>query len=232
MAGIGSELKFKFLPVTFPLSRIQFCNKVHTNLTSKMRSEDEVEERDSRYSESSLFTVSMNGQIERGYFPEFHNVYCKYCYSYGTDWSIIGGSEEGISQIARTGQDEKRLTVWNLPLEVTFSSSNPFGWPQIVVSAYALDAFGNDVIAGYGAVHIPPKPGHHKIKTALFVPESSSLLARFSAWLTGRRPELVDPKVAAQGEGRGVLTVQSQAMVYCDLNVIVKDMKSQGYVIS
>lgn len=197
-----------------------------------MRNEEETEGKDSNYSKSSLFTVCMNGQIERGYFPEFRNVYCKYCYSYGTDWSIIGGSEEGASQISRSGQDERRLIVWNLPIEVTFSSSNPFGWPQIVVSAYALDTFGNDVIAGYGAVHIPPKPGRHKIKTALFVPESSSLLARFSAWLTGRRPELVDPKIAAQGEGRGVLTVQSQAVVYFDLNIMVKDMKSQGYVIS
>lgn len=36
----------------------------------------------------------------------------------------------------------------------------------------------------------------------MFVPESSSLLQKFTAWFLGRRPEFVDPRVVAQGEGR------------------------------
>lgn len=36
----------------------------------------------------------------------------------------------------------------------------------------------------------------------MFVPESASLLQKLSCWLTGRRPEFVDPRVLAQGEGR------------------------------
>lgn len=36
----------------------------------------------------------------------------------------------------------------------------------------------------------------------MFVPESTSLLQKMTAWLTGRRPEYVDPRVLAQGEGR------------------------------
>lgn len=31
--------------------------------------------------------------------------------------------------------------------------------PQIVVSVYGPDTFGNDVVRGYGAVHIPFTPG-------------------------------------------------------------------------
>lgn len=37
---------------------------------------------------------------------------------------------------------------------------------------------------------------------AAFVPESTSQMQKFTAWLTGRRPEFVDPLVVAQGEGR------------------------------
>lgn len=36
----------------------------------------------------------------------------------------------------------------------------------------------------------------------MFVPESSSILQRLTSWLIGRRPEFVDPRVVAQGEGR------------------------------
>lgn len=34
------------------------------------------------------------------------------------------------------------------------------------------------------------------------MPESSSMLQRFAAWLTGRRPELIDPTILATGGGR------------------------------
>jgi hypothetical protein len=42
----------------------------------------------------------------------------------------------------------------------------------------------------------------HRIKIPLFVPESTSKLQQFLAWLRGRRPEYVDPRVIAHGEGR------------------------------
>ena len=50
---------------------------------------------------------------------------------------------------------------------------------QLVVAIYGLDTFGNDVIRGYGAVHIPvfanrnEKGGPHTVKIPLFVPESA-----------------------------------------------------------
>ena len=36
----------------------------------------------------------------------------------------------------------------------------------------------------------------------MFVPESTSKFQKFIGWLIGRRPEYVDQKVVAQGEGR------------------------------
>ena len=80
---------------------------------------------------SSMFCVSVTGQIESASFLGFDNVYCKYCYKYGNDWSVVSGIEDGISQIARTS-DNNQLFVWNFPIEVAFKSSNAFGWPQLV----------------------------------------------------------------------------------------------------
>ncbi|XP_070379235.1 B9 domain-containing protein 1-like isoform X3 [Dermacentor albipictus] len=114
----------------------------------------------------------------------------------------VNGVEEGISQVARKSRDARRHFVWNFPIEITYRSSNVSGWPQLSLAVYGLDAFANDVVRGYGAVHVPPISGTHRKSVALFVPDSSSTMHKLTSWLTGRRPEFVDPKVVARGEGR------------------------------
>ncbi|XP_018620074.1 B9 domain-containing protein 1 isoform X1 [Scleropages formosus] len=177
----------------------------------------------------SVFLVMINGQIEGANFPEYDDLYCKYCFVYGNDWAPTSGLEEGISQIACRGQGTQPALVWNFPLEITFKSTNPFGWPQIAVSVYGPDTFGNDVVRGYGAVHVPLTPGKHVRTVPMFVPESTSRLQKFTSWLMGRRPEFTDPKVVAQGEGREVTRVRSQGTVTISFNIVTKDMKKLGY---
>ncbi|XP_066833852.1 B9 domain-containing protein 1 isoform X2 [Anser cygnoides] len=157
----------------------------------------------------AVFLVAVNGQIESG-----------------------EGLEEGISQITSKSAVAPTTLVWNFPIEITFKSTNPSGWPQIVVSVYGPDFFGNDVVRGYGAVHVPFTPGRHKRTIAMFVPESTSRLQKFTSWFTGRRPEFTDPKVVAQGEGREVTRVRSQGFVTISFNVVTKDMKKLGYDVS
>ncbi|XP_016051954.1 PREDICTED: B9 domain-containing protein 1 isoform X9 [Miniopterus natalensis] len=150
----------------------------------------------------SVFLLMVSGQVESAQFPEYDDLYCKYCFVYGHDWAPTAGLEEGISQITSKSQDVRQMLVWNFPIDVTFKSTNPFGWPQIVLSVYGPDVFGNDVVRGYGAVHVPFSPGRHKRTIPMFVPESTSKLQKFTSWFMGRRPEYTDPKVVAQGEGR------------------------------
>ena len=52
----------------------------------------------------------------------------------------------------------------------------------------------------------------------MFVPESTSGLQAVVGWLLGRRPEFVDPRVVARGEGREVTRVRSQ--VSCDWSAV------------
>jgi B9 domain-containing protein 1 len=74
--------------------------------------------------------------------------------------------------------------------------------PQLVLSCYGKDVFGHDIIRGYAVVHLPMKPGRQKLRIPLFVPESTSKMQMFFAWIQGRRPEYIDPRVIAHGEGR------------------------------
>ncbi|XP_074063044.1 B9 domain-containing protein 1 isoform X1 [Macrotis lagotis] len=181
----------------------------------------------------TVFLVMVNGQVESGLFPEFNDLYCKYCFVYGQDWVPTSGLEEGISQITSKSPDgllkTQQTLVWNFPIDITFKSTNPYGWPQIVISVYGPDLFGNDVVRGYGAVHVPFTPGRHKRTIPMFVPESTSKLQKLTSWFMGRRPEYTDPKLVAQGEGREVTRVRSQGFVTLLLNVVTKDMKKLGY---
>ncbi|XP_007498026.1 B9 domain-containing protein 1 isoform X2 [Monodelphis domestica] len=156
----------------------------------------------------TVFLLMVNGQVESALFPEFDDLYCKYCFVYGQDWAPTSGLEEGISQITSKSQDVQQTLIWNFPIDITFKSTNPYGWPQIVISVYGPDIFGNDVVRGYGAVHVPLIPGR---------------------WFMGRRPEYTDPKLVAHGEGRQVTRVRSQGFVTLLLNVVTKDMKKLGY---
>ncbi|XP_073981580.1 B9 domain-containing protein 1 isoform X2 [Rhodnius prolixus] len=176
----------------------------------------------------SAFVLSVVGQIESADFPEYDHVYCKYSFMYGQDWDITTGAEEGISQVAKRSGDDNQLLLWNFPLEISFKGTNPHGWPQLILSVYGIDTFGNDVVRGYGVCHVPISAGQWNKRVTMFVPESSSFLQKITSWLTGRRPEYIDPRVLAQGDGREVTRVRSQGKVLVRFNIMTKDLTSQG----
>ncbi|XP_065222053.1 B9 domain-containing protein 1 [Planococcus citri] len=177
----------------------------------------------------SGFLISVTGQIETADFPDFDNIYCKYCFVYGPDWELISGTEEGISQVSRKSQDERQIFIINFPIETCFKSTNPYGWPRIVLSVYGMDSFGNDVVRGYGMAHLPITAGKCSKCIATFAPASSSLLQQMTSWLTGRRPEYIDPRVLAFGDGREVTRVTSQGKVWISFNLLMKDMRKYGF---
>lgn len=93
--------------------------------------------------------------------------------------------------------------MWNFPLQSSWKSTNPYGWPRLVLSVYGPDELGNaDVAYGYGSTILPICAGHFTRTLAIYRPQSQSLLHKWTSWFTGRRPELIDPKTIALNEGR------------------------------
>ncbi|XP_038941344.1 B9 domain-containing protein 1 isoform X9 [Rattus norvegicus] len=39
----------------------------------------------------SVFLLMVNGQVESAQFPEYDDLYCKYCFVYGQDWAPTAG---------------------------------------------------------------------------------------------------------------------------------------------
>uniref|UniRef100_A0A0N5AHD4 B9 domain-containing protein 1 n=1 Tax=Syphacia muris TaxID=451379 RepID=A0A0N5AHD4_9BILA len=156
-------------------------------------------------------------------FISSNNYYLKYSYVYGTEWSQIAGLEEGLSSRCQKNCLQRRVTV-ALPIEATFKATNPFGWPQIVLSCYGTDSFGNDIVEGYGAVHIPTTPGKTVQTVPMFVPEASTNIQKFIGWMTGKRAEFIDPRTVAS-----MTRVRSQGVVRINMQIILKDMRKLGY---
>lgn len=74
------------------------------------------------------FLISISGQIE--YLDVMSAAgsayHCKYEFHAGPDWTIIGGLETGLSQIANVVNNNDKV-VFNFPVDLQFKSTNPFG---------------------------------------------------------------------------------------------------------
>lgn len=178
---------------------------------------------------SSSFYLAVKGQVIGGLFPGDDNLYCKYCFFYGEDWQIVSGQEESCSQIAVKSSNSDGKSVWNVAIDVTFRSTNPFRWPSLIVSVYGVDSFGNDVVRGYATTHLPSIAGHHDKQLPAFVPRSSSLMNAFHSWFSGKKPEFSDSRIVAQGKDRAVVRVSTKGMVFVSMDIILKDFHKHGF---
>ncbi|XP_055338453.1 B9 domain-containing protein 1-like [Paramacrobiotus metropolitanus] len=180
----------------------------------------------------SVFLLAVKGQIEKIAYPDIPELFVRYQYVYGEDWVVTTGIEEGITQVCKRYDDNEDF-VYNFPLDVTFKSTNPRGWPQIVFCAYGRDTWGREVIRGYGVTHIPLAIGSEMERVVgLFTPDPSNVAGGFASWLSGRRPELNDPRTIARNRGREVLQTSSKGCLHLRLNIITKDLHKLQYTIS
>jgi B9 domain-containing protein 1 len=176
------------------------------------------------------FYVQCTGQIESGEFGGVDDIYCRYAFHLGHDWSVAAGIDTGLSQTSRKmpGQFDGGV-VWNFPIDVTFKSTNVYGWPRIAISVYGLDFLGRDVVRGYGSVLVPLTPGQHILEVDSYTPVATSAFNQAFAWLMGNPPEFFDSKFVCQGDGREVTRVQSTGTVRVKLNITTKNMGAVGY---
>lgn len=89
------------------------------------------------------------------------------------------GSLSGSSQV-----------VWNFPIDISFKATNIYGWPRIALSVYGIDAFGRDIVKGYGSALVPLVSGTHRIEVDMFTPLANSLVNQVFSWIRGAPPEV------------------------------------------
>mmetsp|Transcript_81464 Transcript_81464/g.119345 ORF Transcript_81464/g.119345 Transcript_81464/m.119345 type:complete len:101 (-) Transcript_81464:14-316(-) len=87
----------------------------------------------------SSFELHAMGQIESGFFPTEDNLYCSWSLHHGSDWQVVAGMEEGVTQLASVPAGRPAKVVWNFPVDLTFKSTNVYGWPQLVLAVHGTD---------------------------------------------------------------------------------------------
>ena len=190
--------------------------------------------------QSSSFFVMVTGSIESAKsLCTNEQLYCRYTYSYGPDWEVVHGVSMVLSQIARRGivksrdarDDESNVIVWNFPIEISFQSTNPYGWPRLALSIYGFDLLGRDILRGYASILIPINPGRHTKHLKIFRPVSGGKCQQLLNWIMGTSPEYYDSKMVTKGEGRGVTRVVSEDGMEVKVNLFVtrKDFHSFGF---
>lgn len=183
---------------------------------------------------SRFLSVNLQGSIEVGSFDSVNDVYMKYSVVTGPDWILSSGSDVGITQISRYKKDENgtRIFVWNQPISISYRSYNYFGWPQIVLSVYYFDLFGNDQLLGYGCTHLPissSSPPGSKQLVKIYAPQSSSMIKQLLSWIVGRKPELVNSNLVARADCRSVLQMVHVGHIELSFDLTSKDVASNGY---
>lgn len=185
--------------------------------------------------ESSSFFLVVTGSIESASsLSSNEHLYCRYSFNYGPDWEVVHGMSMGLSQIARQGivksKDDSSI-VFNFPIEVSFQSTNPHGWPRLALSIYGFDFLGRDVLRGYASLLLPINPGKHVRKLKTFRPVSGGRFQQLLNWVMGTNPEYYDSKMVTKAEGRSATRVVSEdgMSVKVNLSVMRKDFNSFGY---
>lgn len=68
------------------------------------------------------------------------------------------GITKGVSQSCARPLPDGRF-VWNFPFEFVLKSTNPFGWPRLVLEVDTPNYLGQEITTGYSNVIIPTTPG-------------------------------------------------------------------------
>jgi len=177
----------------------------------------------------SSFEVHAMGQIESAHFPGEDNLYAQFSVQHGNDWQVLAGMESGITQVASVPGGSDSAMVWNFPIDLTFKSTNVYGWPQLVIGVHGNDFLNRHVVKGYGSVHMPTVPGSHELHVRMFRPLSSSPMQQFIGWINGSPAEFIDPKRPALPTGREVTRVESVGVVVVKVNIVMRNMAKFGY---
>lgn len=183
---------------------------------------------------SSSFYVIINGAISHAEFPGAGNIACSFQFVYGQDWEIVRSTGEGVSlesgvtqvSMRKNGFDAKY--VWNFPLEISFRSTNPQGWPKLCL--VVQEGTGKQKILGYGWCQVPMGAGKQTKTIRLFKPQSTSLIQQIIGSIKGIAPEYYDSTLVCKGEGREVTRTECVgAEVTVEFNIMHKGMSQFGF---
>lgn len=216
---------------------------------------------------SKGFQVLVHGVLEGAECLEGGLLFARTQLFFGTDWSFLmasqphdgrGGSgddevvyptysnnAEIVTQVSDRTQCPFAYFSWAAPFEFALHSTNPHGWPQLVVTLHSVqgkaptrDAAGKDgaslgsgeTIIAYSRCFIPMTSGYHKRRVSLMQLENATPKHQFIGMLTREQPVLRDLSYLCRGDDRVVLSARPvEGHVKLTFSVVITGMDSCGF---
>lgn len=104
------------------------------------------------------------------------------------------------------------------------------GWPKIVMKFKAPKNQTEEIVKGYGCIHVPTAPGRYERHVRIFCPIADGFWANLKAKIFGVQSEQEDDADdIARAEARSVTTVVNVGVVRVVFQVVQRNFSRFGY---
>ncbi|KPI89605.1 hypothetical protein ABL78_1270 [Leptomonas seymouri] len=216
------------------------------------------------------FQVLVHGVLEGAECVEVGSMFARTQLFFGPDWSFLessGGNGEEVDE--ETGGDlvvpaySKNAEVvtqlsdcckgpipyfsFTAPFEFALASTNPFGWPQLVITFHTVEGAGGTVnrdgderdkqllgsgesIIGYGRCYIPMSSGYYTKDVPMMQLESATSQQAIIGFLTREKPVLRDLSYLCTGDDQVMLRARPlEGYARLNFSVMINGMESSGF---
>ncbi|KAK7199632.1 b9 domain-containing protein 1 [Novymonas esmeraldas] len=219
------------------------------------------------------FQMMVHGVVEGAECVEVGCMFARTQLFFGPDWSFLesnGGYGEDAD--ADADEEEEDLVVptysnnaevvtqlsdcakgpipyfsFTAPFEFALTSTNPFGWPQLVITLHTVEGAGGgssknadgsdtqllgsgESIIGYGRCFVPMQSGYHTKKVPMMQLESSTPKQQLISLLTREKPVLRDLSFLCSGDDQVMLRARPlDGYVRLNFSVMINGMESAGF---
>ncbi len=201
-----------------------------------IRKEDYINFKEISIKKSLFFRVFISGSIEYGNFSGLDPIKVNYEFVSGEKWAKEDGLINGSTQYSCKGEGIYNYYSYGLNFEISYRSTDPFGWPQLVLNCFTVDSNGNEIVKGYGCVHVPTSTGRHKRKVHIFrATENTDFIGKFFGckWSTNneKNEDKTDPKVISSGQEREISRANCEGFINVMFQVVFRDVDKFGLII-
>ncbi|KAI1293838.1 B9 domain-containing protein 2 [Halotydeus destructor] len=173
--------------------------------------------------------VHVFGQLVGGTGFSNSRLSCKWTLRQGTNWNIVEGLTEGITQ-----QDDPQagnFSYWCHPLDIHFLTSGIQGWPKLELEVWQQNVYGKSSLAGYGFVHLPSQPGFQRLECHTWKPVGDYRDQLYSLFTSGSLV-LSNSNLVHDGSDRHQLQTQASGIVVLELYTVIKNFDRFGIQMS
>lgn len=216
------------------------------------------------------FQVVVHGVLEGAECVEVGSLFARTQLFFGPDWAFLeshggygedaDGDDDGdlvvptysnnaevVTQLSDCSKSPIPYFSFTAPFEFALTSTNPFGWPQLVITLHTVEGTGGSVEAGadgnekqllgsgesiiaYGRCFIPMKSGYHLKHVPMMQLENATSKQQLISLLTREKPVLRDLSFLCTGDDQVMLHARPlDGYVKLTFSVLINGMESSGF---